>query len=179
MVSDGHGATSFLPGGQSDIDAQRRSEALKERVYVTFTALAVTITFERDAGRATPGGAALTLALTVVGTLLAVFVSDVIAHMARHSSLPSRTEMAHLVYVSFGSLTVMVVPLALLGLSALGVIEVPTALRAISATLVATLIVVTLFAVRRLRVTFWLKVLALATMSALGMAVLAIELAVH
>ena len=92
-------------------------------MYVTFTVLAVTITLERDAEHATVGGAALTLLLTVVGTLLAVFVADVIAHMVRESSLPSRDELAHLVFVSFGSLVVVVGPMGLLGLSALGAMD--------------------------------------------------------
>ena len=178
-MSDEQRAAASASSGRPDLDAQRRSEALKERVYVTFTALAMTVAFERDAEHATAGGAALTLLLTVVGTLLAVFVADVTAHMVRHSSLPSRSELAHLVYVSFGSLTVIVVPFALLGLSALGVIGISAALRAISVALATTLIVVALFAVRRLSVTPWLKIFVLAIMAALGLAVLAIELAVH
>ena len=58
--------------GRRAPDAAQRSEALKERIYVTFTALAVTIATVREAEHATIGGAALTLLLTVVGTLLAV-----------------------------------------------------------------------------------------------------------
>ena len=148
-------------------------------MYVTFTALAMTVAFDRDAEHATAGGAALTLLLTVVGTLLAVFVADVTAHMVRHSSLPSRSELAHLVYVSFGSLTVIVVPFALLGLSALGVIGISAALRAIVNG-------AGYHADRRgpLRRTAverhpWLKIFVLAIMAALGLAVLAIELSVH
>ena len=68
---------------------------------------------------------------------------------------------------------------ALLGLSALGVIGISAAHRAISVVLATTLIVVALFAVRRLSVTPWLKIFVLAIMAALGFAVLAIELAVH
>lgn len=59
----------------SGAEAHRRSEALKERIYVAFTALAVTVAFERDAEHATVSGAALTLLLTVFGTLLTVFVA--------------------------------------------------------------------------------------------------------
>lgn len=76
---------------------------LKERIYVTFSAQAVTVAFERDAGHATVSGIALTLLLTVIGTLLAVFVADVITHMARESSLPSRAELVHVMRVSFKS----------------------------------------------------------------------------
>jgi hypothetical protein len=169
-----------LPAGpQPGRDAQQRSEALKERVYVTFTALAVTIAVERDPEHATVAGAALVLLLTVLGTLLAVFVADVIAHMVRDGSLPSRAELAHLIYVSFGSLGVLLAPMAILGLSALGLIDVSPALRAITVALVATLVVVALFAVLRLRVKPWLKILVLAIMTALGLAALAIELAIH
>ncbi|HEY7720518.1 MAG TPA: hypothetical protein VIB11_01665 [Pedococcus sp.] len=159
--------------------ARQRSEALKERVYVTFTVLTVTITLERDAEHATAGGAALTLLLTVVGTLLAVFVADVIAHLVRESTLPSRAELAHLVFVSFGSLVVVVGPMGLLGLSALGAMDVAAALRASSVTLVTTLVVLALFAVLRLHVSPGAKVLVLAIMTALGLAVLGVELAVH
>jgi RsiW-degrading membrane proteinase PrsW (M82 family) len=49
----------------------------------------------------------------------------------------------------------------------------------IAVTLAATLVVVALFAVRRLPVKPWLKILVLAIMAALGFAVLAIELAIH
>ncbi|MET1155154.1 hypothetical protein [Arthrobacter sp.] len=178
-MNQGQNASPIPASWRPGADAQQRSEALKERVYVTFTALAVTIAFERDVEHATIEGAALTLLLTVAGTLLAVFVADVIAHMVRTNVLPSRKELAHLTYVSFGSLGVLLAPMAILGLTALGVIERAPALRIISVALVATLIVVTLFAVRRLRVKPWLKLLVLAIMTALGLAVLAIELAVH
>lgn len=99
--------------------------------------------------------------------------------MVRAGALPTRAELAHLVYVSFGSLTVVVVPMALLGLSAIGVLEVATALRAIVVTLSATLIVVGLFAVRRLRAEPVEKLLVLAGVTVLSLAALAVELSVH
>ena len=46
-------------------------------------------------------------------------------------------------------------------------------------TLAATLVVVALFAVRRLRIKPWLTILVLAIMAALGLAVLAVELGIH
>lgn len=160
-------------------NARQRSEALKERIYVTFTALAVAIAYERDTAHASVADAAFTLLLTVVGTLLAVFVADVLAHMVLAGALPTRAELAHLVYVSFGSLTVVVVPLALLGLSAIGLLAVATALRAIVVTLSATLVVVGLFAVRRLHAEPVQKLLVLAGVSVLGLAALVVELSVH
>ena len=160
-------------------NARQRSEALKERIYVTSTALAVTIAYERDVDRATVNGAAVTLLLTVLGTILAVLVADVIAHMMMYTVLPSSGELAHLGYVGFGASGVLVVPMGILGIGAAGVIDVATALRAISATLAVTLVVVTFIAVRRLRVGLGGKVLALSITAALGMTALCIELAVH
>ncbi|NOJ61364.1 hypothetical protein [Arthrobacter sp. 260] len=157
----------------------QRSEALKERVYVTFTALAVVIATERDAVHLSVGRAVVALLLTVLGTLMAVFVADLIAHMVRESSLPTRGELRHLMHVSFGSLSVIATPLAILGLSALQVIDLGPALRLISISLIVTLVVVTLAAVRRLNVSRWSKLKVLAIMTALGLAVLTIELAVH
>ncbi|MER5974121.1 hypothetical protein ABT112_31165 [Streptomyces sp. NPDC002055] len=167
------------PRSVRSINAHQRSEALKERVYITSTALAVMIAYERDADHATVDGAALTLILTVLGTLMAVFVADVIAHMVRDSALPSGRELAHLGYVSFGSCGVVVVPMGILGISAAGVIDVATALRIISATLAVTLVVVALLAVCRLRIGPWRKALALAITATLGLAAIGIELAVH
>jgi len=160
-------------------EAEARSEALKERIYVTFTALAVTIATEREADHATVGTAALTLLLTVVGTLLAVSVAEYIAQMVRDGEVPDRRDVGHILYVAFSSLGALPAPLAILGLSALGVLDLAAALRIIAIVLVATLVLVTLVAVRRLRVAFGVKLLVLAGVAALGILVLAVELAVH
>lgn len=138
--------------GRRAPDAAQRSEALKERIYVTFTALAVTIATVREAEHATIGGAALTLLLTVVGTLLAVATAEYIAQMVRDGEVPDRRDIGHILYVCGSSLGVLPAPLAILGLSALGVLDLAAALRIIAIVLVATLVLVTLVAVRRLRV---------------------------
>ena len=158
--------------------AQQRSEALKERIYITFTALAVTIAYERDA-HPTTGGAALTLLATVLGTLLAMFVASVVAHLVMDNALPSRNQLAHLIYVSLGSSGVVLAPIAILGISAAGWIDVATALRAIATALALTLVAVTLLAVRTTRLEPRLKALSVAIIAALGLAALAMELAVH
>jgi hypothetical protein len=166
------------PGSVRTRTAQQRSEALKERIYITSTALAVTIAYERDA-HPTAGGAALTLLATVLGTLLAVFVADVVAHLIKDNALPSRNQLAHLIYVSLGSSGVVLAPMAILGISAAGWIGVATALRAIATTLALTLVAVTLLAVRTTRLEPWLKAISVAIIAAMGLAALAMELAVH
>ena len=69
--------------------------------------------------------------------------------------------------------------MAVLGLCALGALDLAAALRIISIALVATLVLVTLLAVRRLRVGLGVKLLVLAGVAVLGAAVLAVELTVH
>lgn len=165
--------------GRRAPDAAQRSEALKERIYVTFTALAVTIASAREAEHVTVGGAALTLVLTVVGTLLAVSTAEYIAQMVRDGEVPDRRDVGHILYVALSSLGVLPAPLVILGLSALGALDLPAALRIISFALVATLVIVTRVAVRRLRVGPGAKLLVLAGVTVLGVAVLAVELAVH
>ncbi|MCM6761165.1 hypothetical protein NB037_01920 [Rathayibacter sp. ZW T2_19] len=96
-----------LPDSDSFRDKARpshaqRADALKERVYVTFTAFAVCLTLGQHSEETTVAEASATLALTVVGTLLAVFLADVIAHIAIHSILPNTALVRHLATVSAG-----------------------------------------------------------------------------
>ncbi|ALD13855.1 hypothetical protein [Clavibacter capsici] len=179
MTDDPHQPPARDARGRRIPDAEQRSEALKERIYVTFTALAVTIATVREAEHATVGGTALTLLLTVVGTLLAVSVAEYIAQMVRDGEVPDRRDVGHILYVCASSLAVLPVPMAILGLAALGALDLAAALRIISIVLVATLVLVTLIAVRRLRVRLGVKLLVLAGVAVLGVAVLAVELAVH
>jgi hypothetical protein len=160
-------------------EPEQQAEALKERIYISFTALAVSIALERHAAETTVAVAAGTLGVTVFGTLLAVFVADILSHMTVHSSLPNRAELRHIVTVSLGSMVVLIAPMILLGAAALDVIALGGALRAISLVLVATLALVTLVAVRRLRVPLWQKVLSLVVVVVLALAVITLELAVH
>lgn len=107
-----------------EVDAEaldRRAERLKERVYVTFAALAVVMTMR---GHVTGSGAAArTLVITVGGTLLAVLVADLVSHVVVHQELPHRTEIRHFLQVTRSGLGPVVLPLVFLGLSGLGVWE--------------------------------------------------------
>lgn len=52
-----------------------------------------------------------TLAIAVVGTLLAVFVADLLSHLTVHSALPTAAEFRHMTAIGAGSITVLVLPL--------------------------------------------------------------------
>ena len=72
------------------------ADRLKERVYVTFTALAVLIALTSHGAPPSAGSAALSLVLTTLGVLLAGFAADVIAHSTIHSALPTGPALRHM-----------------------------------------------------------------------------------
>lgn len=161
-------------------DAEHRAEALKERVYVTFTSLAVVLAMQSHSEEAlSPGQAATTLSITVVGTLLAVFVADFVSHLAVHASTPTRSELRDMIRVSFGAFGAVVLPLVFIGFAALGSWSIDSALRAATIALIMTLVVVGYLAVRRVKMAWWKRVVVLGAEFVLGLAVVGLELLAH
>ena len=157
---------------------EERAGRLKERVYVTFAALAVVLTL-RSHGEVSAGVAATTLLITVGGTVLAVLLADVVSHIAVHAALPTAAEARHMVAVGTGALGVLVLPMVFVGLAAAGSWTVDGALRASTIALVASLGVVGWLAVRRVALPGWQKLLVLVAEVALAVAVVALELLAH
>ncbi len=164
----------------SEATKGRRAQALKERVYVTFSALAVVVALQSHGGQhVTAAEAARTLSITVAGTLLAVFVADLVSHLAVHATTPNRSELTTMARVTFGAAGAIILPLAFIGLAGLEAWDVGTALRAAAAALVATLVLVGYLAVRRLRLPWWQRLIALGAEAALGVTVIGMELMAH
>lgn len=163
----------------SPSERQQRADQLKERIYVTFTSLAVVLALGSHAAEVTPGEAARTLAITVVGTLLAVFVADVVAHISVHAAVPTPPELGHMVRVSTGSLGVLVLPMVFLGLAGAGVMRLEGALRACTIALAASLIVIGYLAARRVRLPAHQRLVVLFAEFGLGLAVIGLELLAH
>ncbi|WP_375389847.1 hypothetical protein [uncultured Amnibacterium sp.] len=161
-------------------EREQRADALKERIYITFTALAVVLALRSElAEHASVGGAASTLALTVVATLLAVLVADVVSHITAHEALPTRAELSAMLRVVVGSLAVLVLPSAFLGLAALHVWTLDGALRGAEIALIVALVAIGWIAVRRLRLPWFQRLVVLLAEAALGLAVIALELLAH
>ena len=146
---------------------------------MTFTSLAVVLALASRADELRPSSAALTLSITVVGTLLAVFVADLIAHILVHAQLPSRGELAHMIRVSSGSLGVLVLPLVFIGLAATGRWRLAGALRAGAIALTVTLVVIGYLAARRVRLPTRTGSSSCSRSSRLGVVVIALELLAH
>ncbi|WBU37231.1 hypothetical protein [Homoserinibacter sp. YIM 151385] len=159
-------------------DRGEAADQLKERIYVSFTALAILVATGAH-GEVDALAALITLLLTVVGTLLAIFVADLVSHVAIHERLMSADELRRALRVSFGAIGAVTLPIVFLAISATGRWGAASALRTSTITLVVTLVVIGWVAIRRTRLTWWRRLIALGAAGLLGLAVIAIELLAH
>lgn len=159
--------------------ASERAARLKERVYVTFTALTVVIAMSSHAAELDAGAAITTLLITVTGTLLAVFVADFVAHLAVHQHLPSASELRHMIAVSIGAFGILPLPLIALGVSALGGWTLAAGLGACAAIFIGSLVFIGYLAVRRTRLPLWQRLVVLGAEALLGLAVIGLEVLAH
>jgi hypothetical protein len=178
--ADAGGRTSPL-GRRSrhDRPVDERAEALKERVYATFTGLAIVLVQQTNVEHITAARATLTLLVGIVAISAAGFVADVIAHLAVHAAFPDRAELGRMLRIAGSAVGSASVPLLVLALAALGVFELEGALRAASIVYLVTLGLLGYVAVRRTRVAWWKQLLALGALVALGLAVVGLQQLAH
>jgi len=165
---------------RSDRSPEQLAAGLKERVYATFTGLAILLAVQaHGAGHFNPTEANISLIIGVAGITLAGFVSDILSHLTVHRAFPNRREVAHLLWVAFGALGSLVVPGVTLALASFGVIDAEVSARIAISALIVTLAVIVLLAVRRTGLTLVKKLLAIVMLTALGVAVIGLELLAH
>ncbi len=111
---------------------------LKERIYAAITLAAVVVTLAVSE-ETEPGQAAIAVAVTALGVWLATLVADEQAHRAVSRRNATRAEIRNALHVSSPLLLSAVGPLALIGASALGAMELETALLISAGVEVATL----------------------------------------
>lgn len=161
---------------EEDYEARRvRADRLKERIYLTFVALAVVLAINGN-DHPEPLESFLTLLVTVLGTLLAVFVADVISFTVAHERSMNEHELGHAVSASFGTLSAVAAPFVFLLLAAMGVWTTETALRASAIALIAALIIIGWVAVRKIDLTWWQRVIALGGEALLALGVVGLQL---
>lgn len=158
---------------------EARAARLKERVYVTFTALAVLIALTSHGGAPSPGPAVLSLLVTTIGILFAGFVADIISHATVRSSLPTASELRHMANVSVGALGAIVGPMILLALAQLGVIETNFALYAGQGLLVAALAFFGLLALHRMQLGPLRTIVLTGILAGIGILAVLLELFAH
>ncbi len=158
------------------LTGEQRADRLKERIYITFTALAVVLALASHASELEAGEAALTLIVTVGGAVLAVFAADVIAHIAVHQVLPTRSEAQQMFAVSFGALATLVLPMVFLLFAQTERWTVEASLRASTIALIVSLAAIGWLAVRRVKLAWWQRLIVLLLEVVLGVAVVGLEL---
>lgn len=150
----------------------------KERVYATFTGLAIVLV--AAAGEhPEPGHAVLALALGVLGITIAGFASEVISHLAVHRSFPDRAGFVRMLRIAGGALSTVFVPGLVLALAWLGVLSFEGAVRTAVIIYIVTLAVIGWFAVRRSRLAWWQQLVALVILLALGLVVILLQTIAH
>ena len=162
-----------------DLSPDEFAAGLKERVYATFTGLAILLAVRSHGEHFDPTSANISLIIGVVGIVLAGFVSDLIAHLVAHKKLPDARQIRHLLWVGFGALSSLVVPAIALGLASLGILDAELAARIALTALIVTLALIVLLAVRSTGLKFIQQLFALAILVLLGGAVIALELLAH
>lgn len=171
--------TATEPTGRRAPTARQRAETLKERVYISFTSLAVVLALQSHADETTPAAAAATLSIVVVGSLLGIFVADLLSHLTVHAKPPTREELHHMTAVSVEALGVLVTPLLLLAAAGLGLWSTAVALRWAIAVLAVTLFVISYLAIRQLKLPVRHKAVILFAEVLLSLLVIGLELLAH
>lgn len=155
------------------------AEALKERVYASFTGLAIVLVQLENVEHVEAPRAAATLLIGIVAITAAGFVADVVAHVAVHGGFPDRAEVGRMLRVSGTAIASAAGPLVVLALAAFGLFDLEPALRAASILYLVTLGLIGLVAVRRTRAEWWKQLVALGALVALGLAVVALQQLAH
>jgi hypothetical protein len=120
-------ASAPAPDGESPDRVRLSASRLKERLYATITMIAVVVGLAYSA-HADAADVAVSVAVTAVGLWLASLVADVQAHRVVDRRGTTGRELVGMLYVSSPLLLSAVGPLFLVLLSALGVMELHTAL---------------------------------------------------
>lgn len=146
----------------------------KERLYATFTGLAIVRVVE-SSGHVEGRHAFLALLFGVIGIVIAGTVSEYIAHLVVHRTVPHAAEIRIMARAGMGALATVVVPLALIGAGWLGWMDLHLALKIASIIYIATLAGIGWLAVRRSTLSTPQKSVVLIGLVALGFLVVFIQ----
>ena len=165
--------------GSAARPVDEQAEALKERIYATFTGLAIVLVQHANVEHVSAGRATLTLLVGIVAITAAGFVADVIAHLAVHAAFPDGPEVRRMLRTSGTAIASAGVPLIILAVAAFGVFELEGALRAASIVYLVTLGLIGFAAVRRTHLAWWKQLVALGALVALGLGVVLLQQLAH
>ncbi|MEW2459449.1 hypothetical protein [Microbacterium sp. K41] len=153
--------------------------ALKERVYATFTGLAIVLVQNANAEHTSAARATVTLLVGIVAIALAGFAADLIAHLATHGRFPRGAELTELLRLTGTAIGSAAIPLLVLLAAVLDWIELQTALTIASVVYLAILGVIGYVAVRRTGLSGWKQLIAMGILVGLGALVVVVQQFAH
>jgi hypothetical protein len=179
-MSDRHAPDdAHLPADATEDERREAGDRLRERIYVTFTALAILMALNAHGEHLDSPTVLWTLVISVVGVLLAGLASDLVSHMIVHNTLPTAREFRHMLAVASRALTVIVVPVLVLAAAWLGWMPARTAVVIAITALIASLAVIARIAVSRTGLAWWQQLIVLTGIVALGVLVVFLEQLAH
>jgi len=104
-----------------------RIRALKERIYATFTGLAIVVAIDVT-GEGGAWSAFIMILVGIVGISAAGFLAEVVAHQVGHRRLPSGAEVGEMARIAGSALGSASIPLVVIALSGFGLIALELAL---------------------------------------------------
>ncbi|MFG6475828.1 hypothetical protein ACFXP7_05520 [Microbacterium sp. P06] len=162
----------------SGIDPADIAAYFKERVYATFTGLAIVLV-AATSEHPEADHAFFALILGVIGITAAGFVSEIISHLSVHQEFPDRAGFVLALRIAGGAMGTVLVPGVILVLAWIDVFPLDGALIACVVVFIMTLAVIGWFAVRRSRLPWWQQLLALVILLALGLLVIGLQTIAH
>jgi hypothetical protein len=154
------------------------TRALKERIYASFTGLAILAAVYAN-GHATAPAALLSVAVGVFGISAAGFLAEVVAHQVAHQRMPSSAEVRTMGRIALGALGSASLPILVLALSWAGLISLDLALWIGMAIYAATLVLVMLVAAHNSGLPPLQRLLSSAMLVGLALLVVAVLLLAH
>ena len=156
-----------------------RVSALKERVYASFTGLAIVTVFALDPAHTTAKDAFLALLAGIVGITVAGLAAEIISHLVAHRGVPNRSELGTMARIAAGAIGSASIPLIALCSAWLGLFGLQIALQVSVGIYLLTLGLIAFAAAYRTRLPWRQQVAALCGLVGLGAAVVGVLVVAH
>lgn len=154
------------------------AEMFRERIYGSIACLASLVVLLQHDTEGSPLSALLDVVIVLVSLWAASLLASFVGHTAA-SGIPGRSTVGRMARSAAQILPPGVVPVVLLALAGVGVMRYRPALTACVWVLVVQMGVFALFAVRRLTVPWWQRLLVVAALLVLGTGVVLLKIAAH
>ena len=156
-----------------------RARFHRERIYATFTGLAVLTVLSFEAEHLTAWQAAGSLLVAIVAISLAGFVAELVAYQLAHSALPHLSELRTMTLVAGSAFASASIPFVMLAGAAIGILPLALALQVGIGIYFGTLLVTTLVAAARTHVPWRQQLISIAMLLGLGVIVIVMLVLAH